>query len=272
MKINYPGPEYQRDLKAQLTGRLERDRSTIVPWLDQTCSLNGLRILEIGCGTGSSTVALAEQGATVVGIDIDESALKVARDRCDVYGVEADFHFGNAESVSTLSDDQFDCVIFFACLEHMTVSERLTSLRKVWQLLPTEGLLVVVETPNRLWFFDQHTSLLPFFNWLPDELAFRYSTLSERSNFRELYRDYTDETRMHFLRRGRGVSFHEFDLAIGPTTDLDVASSLVSFRGLPGRWRLTRLERRYKAVLKRIYPSLHDGLFDPWLDIIIRKH
>ena len=32
------------------------------------------------------------------------------------------------------------------------------------------GLLVIVEAPNRLWLEDTHTSELPFFQWLPDNL------------------------------------------------------------------------------------------------------
>ena len=43
--------------------RLVCDRMEVVPWLDATRSLRGVDILEIGCGTGVSTLALCEQGA-----------------------------------------------------------------------------------------------------------------------------------------------------------------------------------------------------------------
>src|SRR2546426_10445367 len=54
------------DLASHLFQRLESNRKMIVPWLDDARPLGGSSILEIGCGTGASTVALAEQGATVV--------------------------------------------------------------------------------------------------------------------------------------------------------------------------------------------------------------
>jgi Methyltransferase domain len=78
---------YQQDLEDHLYNRIRDDRQRIIPWLDHVRPLNGARILEIGCGTGSSTVALTEQGAVVTGIDVDEDVLVVARDRCEAYGV-----------------------------------------------------------------------------------------------------------------------------------------------------------------------------------------
>jgi ubiquinone/menaquinone biosynthesis C-methylase UbiE len=60
----------------------------------------GARVLEIGCGTGSGLVALAERGAQVVGLDLDESSLEVARRRCSMHGVVADLHVANANCMA----------------------------------------------------------------------------------------------------------------------------------------------------------------------------
>ena len=60
----------ERDIHAHLLGRLTINRERVVPWLDSLQSLKGSRILEIGCGTGASTVALLEQGARVTAIDV----------------------------------------------------------------------------------------------------------------------------------------------------------------------------------------------------------
>ncbi len=269
---NYSREGYDADLNKHLCGRLESDRRMVVPWLDRARRLSNARILEIGCGTGSSTVALAEQGAKVIGIDLDEDALAVAKARCSVYGLEAEFHTLNASAISAaLGERVFDFIIFFASLEHMTIAERLAALRDAWEMLPPGGLLVVVETPNRLWYYDGHTSMLPFFHWLPNELAFQYSAFSPRENFRELYRAYDASSKEHFLRQGRGVSFHEFDVAIRPAKDLKVVSSLSSFEGMRDRLRRSMLDRRYKSILMRIYPHIHEGFCDPTLFMIIEK-
>ena len=59
--------------------------------------------------------ALAEQGARVTGIDLDEDALIVARDRCEAHGVFADIRFANVVDFDL--DDSYGLVIFYACLE-----------------------------------------------------------------------------------------------------------------------------------------------------------
>jgi 2-polyprenyl-3-methyl-5-hydroxy-6-metoxy-1,4-benzoquinol methylase len=162
------------DLDAALAGALIEDRYANVPWLDAAYPLDGARILEIGCGTGESTLALAEQGAVVTGLDVDEAALSVGRERLKLYGLEADLRLGNAANVaSELPGQTFDMVIFFASLEHMTLQERFAAMEQTWGMLKPGGVWVVVEAPNRLWFWDGHTSMENFYNWLPDELAAR---------------------------------------------------------------------------------------------------
>jgi S-adenosylmethionine-dependent methyltransferase len=250
--------------------RLAHDRARIVPWLDAVRPLRGLRVLEVGSGSGASTIALAEQGALITAIDIDEAALAYARGRCSAHGLSAEFRNLNAAQMrAALRGQSFDSVIFFASLEHMTLEERLTAIGDAWAMLSAGGLLVVVETPNRLWFDDQHTARLPFYHWLPNELAYRYSKLSAREGFNDLYRTYDEASKQHFLRRGRGVSYHEFDLAIGPAEQLDVVSSLRSFdrAAVP----VSRLGRRHQKLLTAVRPDLHPGFFEEYLDIIIRK-
>jgi S-adenosylmethionine-dependent methyltransferase len=268
----YSDDGLKRDLDAHLFKRLERDRNVIAPWLDSLRPLTGLKVLEIGGGTGSSTVALAEQGAHVVAIDVDEGALRVARDRCRIYGVTADIRVMNADQIDQeFRSGVFDMVIFFACLEHMTVSERLTALSKAWDILPTDGMLAVIETPNRLWFFDHHTAQMPFFQWLPDELAFEYSRFSPRENFREVYRERTPESLMHFLRRGRGASFHEFDLAIRPVRNLEVVGSLASFlEGMGIPWQ-SASEAAFSDLLRQQSPAIPAAFFEKDLDLVIQK-
>jgi S-adenosylmethionine-dependent methyltransferase len=108
----------------------------------------------------------------------------------------------------------------YAVLEHMTLSERLATIEAAWAQLRPGGVLVVFDTPNRLFFVDFHTSLLPFFHTLPDALALRTATQSPRAEFREAMRS-ADEVAL--ARWGRGVSFHEFETVLGDLSALVVA-------------------------------------------------
>lgn len=63
-------------------------------WVDQVRRglewlgpLDGLRILEVGAREGGMSLLFARMGATVVGVDIDEQALSVARDRARSAGI-----------------------------------------------------------------------------------------------------------------------------------------------------------------------------------------
>jgi S-adenosylmethionine-dependent methyltransferase len=69
--------------------------------------------------------------------------------------------------------DTADAVLLYAVLEHQHPLERLETLTRCWDLLRPGGVLIVVETPNRIVYFDPHTSLLPFFAMLPPEVAAR---------------------------------------------------------------------------------------------------
>jgi 2-polyprenyl-3-methyl-5-hydroxy-6-metoxy-1,4-benzoquinol methylase len=50
-----------------------------VPWLNELRPLDGARVFEIGCGTGSSVMALVEQGSDVSGIDVVSESIEVSR-------------------------------------------------------------------------------------------------------------------------------------------------------------------------------------------------
>src|SRR5438067_443122 len=131
----------RNDLENQLTVRLHEDRTRIVPWLNSIRRLDGASVLEIGCGTGSSTVALAEHGAVVTALDIEESSLAVAQDRCRAYDVAATFHVANAADLPEgIRGRRFDLIIFYASLEHMTIEERLSAIEATWRMLPSRGL------------------------------------------------------------------------------------------------------------------------------------
>lgn len=277
------GPEYlnseagRHDMANHLHGRVEHDRRTVIPWLDALRPLNGCRVLEIGCGTGCSTVALAEQGAAVVGVDVSERSLRVAEARCAAHGVSAELVHANVVDLdSHLSTRRFDLVIFYASLEHMTYDERLVGIRTTWDRIGPDGLWCVIETPNRLWYEDGHTSLLPFYLWLPDELALAYSRFSPRPGFQHRYRELSDEQLLRFRREGRGVSYHEWELALDrPANELRVVSSLEthyrSIRWLRALRRPQPRELRYAKLLRSLRPDLHPGFFMPQLDMVFTK-
>ncbi len=190
-------------------------------------------------------------------------------------GLQANLDVGNGGDLSVVAPGDFPWIIFWAVLEHMTIDERLGAIRSGWSRLGSGGLFTVVETPNRLWPLDGHTSLLPYFSWLPYELAYRYSTRSDRAGFGDRYTDGEGAEMEHFLRRGHGVSFHEFDLALGDHRQLPVASYLQGYwrRRDPVRavtWPLSRAGRT-ERVLASYASGTDHAWFQPFLYLTLRK-
>lgn len=62
--------------------RHDDGRSSLPPIVKQTLrDLHGKSVLHLHCGSGEGSAELAEQGATVTAVDVDEAALDAARER-----------------------------------------------------------------------------------------------------------------------------------------------------------------------------------------------
>jgi S-adenosylmethionine-dependent methyltransferase len=214
----------QEDIKANVFRRYNNSLTHVVPWVARQINLRGKTLVEIGSGTGSSTAAFAHFVEKIDGYDIDAQALAGARARLEVMGLHnAALHLVAAEElVDTLRRnhaDGADIVLLFAVLEHQTIRERHETLKLCWELLKPGGLLVVTETPNLLHYTDLHTSQLPFLHLLPSELYARCADRSPREGFGKGFANYAslamEELDTAIMRWGRGVSFHDFELAIG---------------------------------------------------------
>jgi S-adenosylmethionine-dependent methyltransferase len=210
--------------------RYEQARYSLAPWVDRAVGLTNRRVVELGCGTGSSTAGFAGLAAQVDGYEIDQCSVDAARGRLDVLGIRnasASQVDGSAILATVLERHagRVDGFLLYAVLEHMTIAERIQALRSTWAALPSKGFLVVIETPNRLTYTDRHTSHLPFFHMLPLDLAEMYYSHSKRTDFVDAINRAPAGARQNALTRwGNGVSYHEFDVAIGAGVDACIAA------------------------------------------------
>jgi len=81
-----------------------------VNWIDEHISLAGKKVIDIGCGGGILSEAMAQRGAQVTGIDMGEAPLSVARLHLLESGLEIDYRQITAEAMAAEAPEQFDVV------------------------------------------------------------------------------------------------------------------------------------------------------------------
>jgi 2-polyprenyl-3-methyl-5-hydroxy-6-metoxy-1,4-benzoquinol methylase len=84
----------------------------------------GGNVLEIGCGTGTNAVWLAEQGFQVTGMDISSNAIAVARQRAKEKGVDCTFTDGDFLVSPVEVSRQFSLIFDRGCFHVMGSDER----------------------------------------------------------------------------------------------------------------------------------------------------
>lgn len=77
------------------------------------------RIVDIGCGGGILTEALARTGAEVSGIDLSEQSLAVACQHAREQGLVIDYRYQSAEQLAREQSGSFDLVTCMEVLEHV---------------------------------------------------------------------------------------------------------------------------------------------------------
>ena len=108
--------------------------------------LQGAQVLDVGCGAGLLSEALARNGAQVTALDLAPELIKVAKLHRLESGVSVDYRLQSAESLAQEMPGQFDAVTCMEMLEH--VPDPAAVIRACADLLKPGGRLYV-STLNR---------------------------------------------------------------------------------------------------------------------------
>jgi 2-polyprenyl-3-methyl-5-hydroxy-6-metoxy-1,4-benzoquinol methylase len=148
------------------------------------------RVLEIACGTGLWTEALAGPADTVTAIDAAPEVVAIARDRVR----SAKVRFEVADVFSWEPGARFDVIFFSAWLSHVPMSR----FEQFWHSL--RGLLA---EDGRVLFIDEHVDERAKEAYVPgrDEIIER--RLSDGSTFR-IVKNFVDPDELEVRLRGLG--------------------------------------------------------------------
>ena len=88
-------------------------------YIAERAPLNGSNVLDIGCGGGLLTEAMAKEGARVTGIDMGEMPLQIAKLHLHESNLDIRYERSTAEDYALQHAGQFDVVTCLEMLEHV---------------------------------------------------------------------------------------------------------------------------------------------------------
>ena len=125
------GPDCATEADLKLLGRLE-----------------GKRVLDLGCGGGPVSVAMAKQGAKVIAIDGSAEQIGHARRLCEREEVSVELHQGDLADLAFVRADTIDVAIAVYSLGMVADHDRV--FRQVHRVLRPEAPFVV-SLPHPAW-------------------------------------------------------------------------------------------------------------------------
>ncbi|HAY05442.1 MAG TPA: bifunctional 2-polyprenyl-6-hydroxyphenol methylase/3-demethylubiquinol 3-O-methyltransferase UbiG, partial [Hyphomonas sp.] len=103
--------------------------------------LEGLRLLDIGCGGGLVSEPMTRLGASVTGVDASEANIKTALTHASEQGLAIDYRAGTAEGLLAAGEGPFDMVLNLEVVEH--VADPAQFLADTARLVKPGGMMIV---------------------------------------------------------------------------------------------------------------------------------
>ena len=120
--------------------------------------LRGRRVLDLGCGAGQNSVAMARAGATVIGVDSSAGQLAAARALADSQEVRLELRHGDLADLAFLRADSVDVVLAADVLGYVEDLGR--ALRQVHRVLKV-GAPLVLSLPHPAWYLVAQAPMHP---------------------------------------------------------------------------------------------------------------
>ena len=145
---------------------------------------NNYKILDCSCGTGMQTIDLAKAGYQIVGTDISQEMINIAKKKTDKESLSIEFIRSSWLDLDKNTEGPFDAIICWGpSICHCKDQEDMyNALKSMYDSLKTDGILLIDSRDwekmlerNITYLFkginehEKHT-IIPLFNWKLNEL------------------------------------------------------------------------------------------------------
>jgi len=100
------------------------------------------RALDLGCGTGTNAITLAQHGWQVIGVDFVGRVVRSARHKAKEAGVQVDFRTGDVTRLRDVTGS-FDMVLDIGCLHSLTSQQKAMYTDNLRRLLAPQGTFLL---------------------------------------------------------------------------------------------------------------------------------
>lgn len=114
--------------------------------------LSGLKILEAGCGSGTSSFQLAKLGASVTLLDYSEAAIEKARRMFQKYDINADFMCSDIRNIK-VDNNSYDVIFNSGVLEHFPYDQQVAMLAELARTCKPGGRVITMNPNARCIFY-----------------------------------------------------------------------------------------------------------------------
>lgn len=171
LKVQYDGIFTAEQIQSHIDNYIEEEQTNyliekIAPFVEK-----GAKILDVGSGYGSFTLAAIKNGYQCTGIELADFDHKISQERAENEGIDPNSFIHGSALALPAPDSSVDVVTFWNVLEH--VSDYKKAIREAKRVLKKDGKIFII-APNYFAFRKEAHYHVPWLPLFPRPMARMY--------------------------------------------------------------------------------------------------